>query len=106
MQFIYRKPKNAEELISILKKTNTIVNWQLADESDLERSQKFFDIFSLKNMAMLIFSKSSNALIGVAILTTSGKIVIYDKDYQNITDSFSKIQLQEIDVYLRQIELF
>ena len=105
MSFIYRKPKNHADLVSILDKTKSKVDWnfikELPDAPELKN--KFFELFLPMT---LIFN--GEKLIGLAHLNeeSRGGVYVYSPDNKGITDTFTNAQLKEISINLRQIELF
>lgn len=91
----YRKPQDSNDLIRLLRLSNTVVKWSILD-------QKFFDKYY---PILLIYDNGK--IIGRAYKDVSyyGKIFVYSPCDKDITDSFSKAIIKEIDCNLRQLEL-
>ena len=90
--YTYRKPKNSKHLIEILEATGNEVVWDI-------KNQNIFDMYS---PILLIFKE--NKLVGGAHSIGSLSVINpFDKD---ITKTFSKTVLADINANLKQIEIF
>jgi alpha-L-fucosidase len=99
--YTYRKPKNAKHAIELVKMDNINTNWDICDQNDLVQSQKYFDMYQ-----PIVFIYKDDKLIASAHNKNGGRPTIYDLNNRDITNSYNKLVIREIDIELRQLELF
>ncbi len=92
MAYTYRKPKDSKHLIEILEATGNEVIWDL----------KYQQVFDRYSPILLIFK--GNKLVGGA--HSIGNLSVIDPSDKDITKTFSKTLLADINVFLKQIEIF
>lgn len=100
MSYKYRKPKNVNEAIELCKLAGVQPSWPFTNQSAVIDNQKYFNIyepilFIYKNQKLM--AASHNKL---------GRPQIIDLNNKDITSTFKKETLSEIDVNIKQIELF
>lgn len=100
MSYMYRKPKNAEEAIELTKLANVEPRWSITYRCDSELSQKYFSMYE-----PILFIYKNEKLIGAAH-NKFDKVQVFDLDDRDSTEKYSAEVLAEIDVNLKQIELF
>jgi hypothetical protein len=100
MSYMYRKPKNAEEAIELTKLANVEPKWVITYRHDVEMAQKYFAMYE-----PILFIYKNDKLVGGAH-NKFGEVQIFDLDDRIDTQNYSVKLLAEIDVNLKQIELF
>lgn len=100
MSYTYRKPKNAEEAIELTKLANVDPKWSITYRCDVEMAQKYFSMYE-----PIIFIYKNEKLVGAGH-NKFNKVQVYDLDDRDSTEEYSAEVLAEIDVNLKQIELF
>ncbi len=101
--YTYRKPKNAEQAIELIRRANPDPNprWDISNPNDIVKSQRYFEMYQ-----PILFIYMNENLIGSAHNKNGGRPTIIGLDDKDITNQFSKSMLAEVDVLLRQLELF
>lgn len=100
MSFTIRKVKDLEHAIELVKKANVTVTWDICFEKNLELSERFFNFYK-----PIVFIYKNENLIGTAY-NKLGSPVVIGLDDTVTTSKYTKKQLNEIDINIRQIELF
>lgn len=88
--YTYRKPKDFEEAIKLVNIAGVNTNW------DFERFDKHKPI---------VFIYKNDELIGIAH-NKLDRPKVYDLMDRDVTSTYNKLVLAEIDMELRQLELF
>jgi hypothetical protein len=99
--YTYRKPKNAEHAIELVKIANVNTLWGICDESQIELSQRYFELYQ-----PIVFIYKKNKLVGAAHGKDSDNPTIIDINDRDITSTYNKLLLNEISIELKQLELF
>lgn len=97
--YTYRKPKNAQEAINLVKLANIKVLWNICDSNNIETSEKYFEKYK-----PIVFIYKNDVLVGSA--HNKNGVTIVDPSDRDVTKSYNKLVLREIDMILRQLELF
>ena len=100
IMYTYRKPKDAQEAISFVKHANAKVLWDICIPSKVEESQRYFDHYK-----PIVFIYKDDALVGAAH-NKFDKVTVIDVNDRDVTKSYNKLVLNEIEIELRQLELF
>ena len=100
MAYTYRKPKDVKHLFELLGKTKT--NWDLAIPGNITESQKYFDMYA----PIVLIYENQTKLIGAAHGKMPGGPRVIDPSDVDITNTFTKARLNEIDVMIKQLEIF
>lgn len=100
MANIYRKPKNAEEAVELCKSSNVEPEWSFVHPTDTVNNQKYFSMYE-----PILFIYKNEKLVAAAH-NKLGSVQVYNIDDQDITNTFSKDVLNDMDMNLKQIELF
>jgi hypothetical protein len=99
--YTYRKPKNTDHAIELVKAANVNVPWDICNPHNMEKSERYFRMY-----APIVFIYKNNTLVGAAHGKHNERptvIDIYDRD---VTSTYNKLVLAEIDTELKQLELF
>ena len=100
MTYTYRKPKDVNHLFELLGKTKT--NWDLAIPGNITESQKYFD----KYAPIVLIYENQTKLLGAAHNKLPGGPRVIDSSDRDITNTFSKEHLSEIDTQIKQLDIF
>jgi hypothetical protein len=98
--YTYRKPKNAQHAAELVKLANVNVKWDICNPSNMEMSQKYFEAYE-----PIVFIYKNDALVGGAHRKGDRPTVI-DLNDRDVTSTYNKLVLNEIDTELKQLELF
>lgn len=98
--YTYRKPKNIDEAFELIVLSGKRNCWSFYMPSNKESSAHFFEMY----YPILFIYKHDD--LYAAAHNKFGKVLVYDLSDKDITDKFNKKQLAEIDLFIRQIELF
>jgi hypothetical protein len=99
--YTYRKPKSAEHAIELVRLANVKVMWGICNPYDLPQSQKYFDMY-----APIVFVYKNKKLIASAHGKGVGRVTVIDINDRDVTSTYNKLLLYEIDTELKQLELF
>jgi hypothetical protein len=97
--YTYRKPKNAEHAIELVKLANANVRWDICIEGRPDESQRYFDMYK-----PIVFIYKDEKLIAAAH-GIGGRPTVIGLNDTDITKTFNKLVLMEIDTELKQLEL-
>ena len=100
MAYTYRKPKDVNHLFELLGKTKT--NWDLAIPGNVNESQRYFDMYA----PIVLIYENQTKLLGAAHNKLPGGPRVIDPSDRDITNTFSKAHLSEIDTQIKQLEIF
>ncbi len=98
--YTFRKPKTLKEALELIKASKVKPTWDINHPDNVELSENYFALYS-----PIVFIYKHNKLIGLA----HGKfgapevIDIHDAPANN---KYTKDNLNDIDIAIRQIELF
>lgn len=98
--YSYRKPKNAEHAIELVKLSNVRVMWDICNPLYLQMSETYFNMY-----APIVFIYKNDKLVGSAH-NIGDNIIIIDINNRDVTSSYNKLVLREIDMELKQLDLF
>ena len=97
---IYRKPKNAEEAVELCKLANVAPKWCFVNEHHAIDKQKYFSMYE-----PIVFIYKNEKLVGAAH-NKSNSVQVYDISDRDVTSTYSRDVLNDLDINLKQIELF
>lgn len=100
MSYTYRKPKNAEEAVELAKLAKVAPKWCFLYEHQAIDKQKYFAMYE-----PILFIYKQDKLVAAAH-NKLGSVKIYDIQDVDVTKNYTQEQLAEIDVNIKQIELF
>ena len=98
--YTFRKPKNVQEALELVKLSKVKVAWDITNPLQPELSEKYFNLYS-----PIVFVYKNNKLMGLAH-SKFGLVEVMDVNDNPITEKFSKDALNDIDIAIKQIELF
>jgi hypothetical protein len=98
--YTYRKPKNAVHAIELVKLANAKVLWDICNPAQLENSQKYFEMYQ-----PIVFVYKNDELIAAAHGKSQHGPTVIDLSDRDVTKSYNKLVLNEINTELRQLEL-
>ena len=99
--YTYRKPKDAKEAIKLVEAANVEVRWDICNPKAVESSQMYFDHYK-----PIVFIYKNDQLVGGAHNKNSDRPTVIDLNDRDVTSTYNKLVLNEIDIQLRQLELF
>lgn len=99
MSFTYRKPKDAQNAIDLVKAAHTKAEWEFVNAHDINECQTFFDFYS-----PILFIYKHNKLVGMAH-NKFGKTNVFALEDSDVTNKYTKDQLNDFDINIRQIQL-
>lgn len=89
--FTYKKPKNIQEVLYFTSSLKSIPPWGIYD-------QEIFNSYK-----PILFIYKDNLLVGAAH-NKNGVVEIYDVNNRDVTKSYNKMILNEINELLNQVE--
>ena len=98
--YTYRKPKDAKEAINLVKLAGIEVRWDICNPKSIDQSQVYFNSYK-----PIVFIYKNDKLVGAAH-NKFGRPIIYDPSDRDVTSTYNKLVLSEIDTELKQLELF
>ena len=98
--YTYRKPKNAKEAIKLVESAGIEVRWDICNQLKLSESEVYFNAYK-----PIVFIYKNDTLVGAAHNKSNRPTVIDPMD-RDVTSTYNKLVLNEIDTELRQLELF
>jgi len=98
--YTYRKPKDAKEAIKLVEAAGVNVGWDICVPKQIDQSQVYFNHYK-----PIVFIYKNDKLVGAAHGKT-GRPTIYDISDRDVTSTYNKLVLNEIDTELKQLELF
>lgn len=98
--YTYRKPKDAKHAIELVKHAKVNVPWDICNPNDIEGSQRYFEAYE-----PIVFIYKNNELVGGAH-NKFDKVTVIDLNDRDVTSTYNKLVLREIDTELKQLELF
>jgi hypothetical protein len=98
--YTYRKPKDAKEAIKLVELANVTVLWDICNPKKMSESEVYFNAYR-----PIIFIYKDDKLVGAAHGKNTRPTII-DLSDRDVTNTYNKLVLSEIDTELRQLELF
>lgn len=98
--YTYRKPKNAEDAIKLVEHAKVNVLWDITNKKDLKQSQVYFEMYK-----PIVFVYKNDQLVGAAHGKSQHGPTVIDLNDRDVTKSYNKLVLNEIDIELKQLEL-
>jgi hypothetical protein len=98
--YTYRKPKTAKDAIKLVESAGIEVRWDICNPKKLSESEVYFNHYK-----PIVFIYKNDTLVGAAHNKSDRPVVIDPMD-RDITSTYNKLVLNEIDTELRQLELF
>ena len=98
--YTYRKPKDAKDAIRLVKAAGIEVRWDICNPTSVDQSQIYFNHYK-----PIVFIYKNDKLVGAAHNKFEKPTVIDPMD-RDVTSTYNKLVLNEIDTELRQLELF
>ena len=98
--YTYRKPKDAKEAINLVKLANAEVRWDICNPKNVDQSQVYFNHYK-----PILFIYENGELVGAAH-NKSNRPTVIGLDDRDVTNTYNKEVLSEIDTELKQLELF
>jgi len=99
--YTYRKPKNAEHAIELVKLANVNVLWDICSPHNIEMSEKYFKLY-----APIVFIYKNNNLIGAAHGKNNNRPTVIDLNDRDVTNTYNESVLAEINTEIKQLDLF
>ena len=99
--YTYRKPKNVKHAIELVEAANVNVLWDICNPNNIEMSQRYFDMY-----APIVFIYKDGKLVGSAHGKRNGRPTIIDIHDRDVTSTYNKLLMNEIDLEIKQLELF
>lgn len=94
---MYTYTKHAIELVEHAK---VIVLWDIYDPKNVESSQRYFEAYE-----PIVFIYKNNELVGAAYYKFD-EVKVIDLNGRDVTSTYNKLVLKEIDTELKQLVLF
>jgi hypothetical protein len=98
--YTYRKPKDAKEAIKLVELAGVTVVWDICNTKKLSESEVYFNHYK-----PIVFIYKNDMLVGAAHNKNDRPTVI-DLSDRDVTSTYNKLVLNEINTELRQLELF
>ena len=98
--YTYRKPKDAKDAIMLVKLAGADVRWDICNPKTVDQSQVYFDHYK-----PIVFIYKNDKLVGGAH-GKNGRPTVIDLNDRDVTSTYNKLVLTEIDTELKQLELF
>jgi hypothetical protein len=98
--YTYRKPKDAKEAIKLVELAGVTVRWDICNAKRLSESEVYFNHYK-----PIVFIYKNDMLIGAAHNKRESPTVI-DLSDRDVTSTYDKLVLNEINIELKQLELF
>ena len=98
--YIYRKPKDAKEAIKLVELAGVTVLWDICNPKKMSESEVYFNAYK-----PIIFIYKDDKLVGAAH-NKSNRPTVIDLSDRDVTKTYNKLVLNEIDTELKQLELF
>jgi hypothetical protein len=98
--YTYRKPKDAKEAIKLVEAAGIEVRWDICNQRQLSQSEVYFNAYK-----PIVFIYKNERLIGAAH-NKSNRPTIFDPTDRDVTSTYDKLVLNEINIELKQLELF
>jgi hypothetical protein len=99
--YTYRKPKNAKHAIELVETANVNVLWDICNPHNIEMSERYFSMYT-----PIVFVYKNDKLVGAAHGKHNEKPTVIDINDRDVTTTYNKLVLNEIDTELKQLELF
>jgi hypothetical protein len=99
--YTYRKPKNAKHAIELVEAANVNVLWDICNPNNIEMSEKYFSMYT-----PIVFIYKNDKLVGAAHGKHGARPTVIDINDRDVTSTYNKLLLAEIDTELKQLELF
>jgi hypothetical protein len=96
----FRKPKDVDEAFVLVENSGVKVLWDICNPNNIELSKQYFEMYK-----PIVFIYKKNKLVGAAHGKFGNPEVIGLDDVPE-TKKYSKSELTEIDLAIRQIEIF
>lgn len=100
MALTYRKPKDVEHALQLVNEAKVKVLWDICKESNLELSKHYFDMYK-----PIVFVYQKNKLVAAAH-NKFGSPEVIGLDDNVITNTYSVTDVNDIDMAIKQLELF
>ncbi len=98
--YTYRKPVNAIEAIALVEHSGIETRWDITNKNNVEASNRFFESYK-----PVVFVYKNDKLVAAAH-SKGGEVQVIDTQDRHVTEKYDKTILSEIDLNLRQLELF
>jgi hypothetical protein len=98
--YTYRKPVNAIEAITLVEHSGVKTVWDITNKNNMEASNRYFEAYK-----PVVFVYKNDKLVAAAH-NKDGKVHVIDTNDRHATEKYDKTILNEIDLNLRQLELF
>jgi hypothetical protein len=98
--YTYRKPADAIEAISLVEHSGIKTLWDITNKNNIEASNRYFEFYK-----PVVFVYKNDKLVAAAH-SKGGKVQVIDINDRHVTEKYDKTILSEIDLNLRQLELF
>jgi hypothetical protein len=98
--YTYRKPVDAIEAINLVEHSGVETRWDITNKNNMESSNRYFEAYK-----PVVFVYKNDKLVAAAH-SKSGKVQVIDTQDRHVTEKYDKEILSEIDLSLRQLELF
>ena len=98
--YTYRKPKDAKEVIKLVELAGIKVRWDICNQFKLNDSERYFNAYK-----PIVFIYKNNTLVAAAHNKSNGPTIIDPTD-RDVTSTYDKLVLNEINIELKQLELF
>jgi hypothetical protein len=98
--YTYRKPKDAKEAIKLVELAGVTVLWDICNQHKLSQSEFYFNAYK-----PIVFIYKNDTLIGAAHNKSNGPTIIDPTDH-DVTSTYDKLVLNEINIELKKLELF
>jgi len=100
MALTFRKAKDVAHALQLVNEAKVKVLWDICRESNLEMSKQYFDMYK-----PIVFIYQKNKLVAAAH-NKFGSPEIIGLDDNVITNNYSITELNDIDMAIKQLELF
>jgi hypothetical protein len=98
--YTYRKPVDAIEAINLVEHSGVKTLWDITNKNNMEASNRYFEAYK-----PVVFVYKNDKLVAAAH-SKGGKVQVIDTQDRHVTEKYDKEILSEIDLSLRQLELF